>query len=156
MYRMYLVGSDSDSVQGRSNMSSQLRSCSGSYKETPQYLHVAIGVVIAIVLIFVLQHILTGSSLISLIIFNLIFLLFTFPLRGPLWYKIVWLVLGNGVGVLFGLIRLSFSSVLGVDFWGIDFFLSHVIDFLWVVPIWSLALSSLGMVKHRKKGIEDL
>jgi len=121
------------------------------HKENPQYLHVVIGVVLAIVLIFVLQYFLNGSALISLVIFNLLFLLLTFPLNGSLWRKIVWLVLGNGVGVLWSLIRLSFSLVLGADFYGIDFFLSHVIDFLWIVPIWSLALSSLGVIKHRKK-----
>lgn len=126
------------------------------HKENPQYLHVVIGVVITIVLIFVLQYFLNGSALISLVIFNLLFLLLTFPLNGSLWRKIVWLVLGNGVGVLWSLIRLSFSLVLGADFYGIDFFLSHIIDFLWIVPIWSLALSSLGMIKHRKKSVEDL
>jgi hypothetical protein len=126
------------------------------HKENPQYLHVVIGVVIVLVLIFVLQYFLNGSALISLVIFNLLFLLLTFPLNGSLWRKIVWLVLGNGVGVLWSLIRLSFSLVLGADFYGIDFFLSHVIDFLWIVPIWSLALSSLGVIKHRKKSVEDL
>jgi hypothetical protein len=126
------------------------------HKENPQYLHVVIGVAITIVLIFVLQYFLNGTVLISLVIFNLLFLLLTFPLNGSLWRKIVWLVLGNGVGVLWSLIRLSFSLVLGADFYGIDFFLSHVIDFLWIVPIWSLALSSLGVIKHRKKSVEDL
>ena len=137
-------------------MSSQLCSCSTSYKETPRYLHVAIGVVLVIVLMFVLQHIFSGLALTSLIIFNVIFLLVTFPLQGPLWCKIGWLVLGNFVGVLWGLIRLSFSLALGADFYGIDFFLSHVIDFLWIVPIWSLALSSLCVMKRRKKHVEDL
>jgi hypothetical protein len=125
-------------------------------KETPRYLHVVIGVAITIVLIFMLQYFLNGTVLTSLVIFNLLFLLLTFPLNGSLWCKIVWLVLGNGVGVLWGLIRLSFSLVLGADFYGIDFFLSHVIDFLWIVPIWSLALSSLGVIKYRKKSVEDL
>jgi len=136
-------------------MSSQPYSCSAPHKETPQYSHAVIGGIVVIVLIFLLQHALSGSMLISLIVFNLIFLLLTFPLRGPLWCKIVWLVLGNAVGVLWSLIRLSFSLVLKTDFYGIDFFLSHVIDFLWVVPIWSLALSSLCMMKHRKKNIEN-
>jgi hypothetical protein len=127
-----------------------------SHKENPQYLHVMIGVVIVLVLIFVLQYFLNGSALISLVIFNLLFLLLTFPLNGSLWRKIVWLVLGNGVGILWSLIRLSFSLVLGANFYGIDFFLSHVIDFLWIVPIWSLALSSLGVIKYRKKSVESL
>jgi len=135
-------------------MSSQPYSCSVPCKETPQYLHVVIGGIVVIFLIFVLQHVLTGSALISLIIFNMIFLL-TFPLRGPLWCKIIWLLLGNTVGVLWSLIRLSFSLVLKTDFYGIDFFLNHIIDFLWVVPIWSLALSSLCILKHRKKNIEN-
>jgi len=135
-------------------MSSQFCNRSVPYKEKPRYLHMVIGVAIVIALTFVLQYVLNGATLISLVIFNLIFLLFTFPLRGPLWCKIVWLVLGNVVGVLFGLIRLSFSLVLKTDFYGIDFFLSYVMDFIWIVPIWSLALSSLG-IKHRKKSIED-
>lgn len=137
-------------------MSSQPNSCSTSYKETPKYLHVAIGVAIVIFLIFPLHYVSSESTLTSLMIFNLVFLLFTFPLNGPLWCKIVWLLLGNAIGILFSLIRLSFSLVLKADFYGIDFFLSHVIDFLWIVPIWSLALSFLGMIKHRKKSNENL
>jgi hypothetical protein len=137
-------------------MSSQPRSCSVPNKETPQYLHMIIGGVVILVLICVLQYVLSGSTLISLIFFNLIFLFLTFPLKGSLWCKIVWLVLGNVVGVSFGLIRLSFSLVLKADFYGIDFLLNHVIDFLWIVPIWSLALSSLCMTKNRKKSIGDL
>jgi len=136
-------------------MSSQPRKGSAPYKEAPQYLHIMIGSALVIVIIYVLQYVLSGSALISSIIFNLIFLVLTFPLKGPLWCKIVWLVLGNAVGILWSLIRLSFGSVLKTDFYGIDFFLSHVIDFLWVVPIWSLALSSLCMMKHRKKNIEN-
>jgi len=137
-------------------MSSQLCSGSAPYKETPKYSHMVIGAVTVTVLIFVLQYVLNGSALVSLIIFNLIFLFLTFPLRGPLWCKIVWLVFGNVVGVSWGFIRLSFSLFLETDFYGIDFFLNHVIDFLWIVPIWSLALSSLSMIKKRKESIEDL
>ena len=135
-------------------MSSQLCSCSTPYKETPKYLHIVIGIAIAIVLMFMLRYVLDEATLISLTIFNMIFLPFTFPLSGPLWCKVGWLVLGNGVGVLFGLFRLSFSLVLGADFSGVDLFLSHAIDFLWIVPIWSLALSSLSMAKRRKGSID--
>lgn len=136
-------------------MSSQQSICSAVHKEKPQYLHAVIGIVITVVLIFGLQYVLNESMLISLAIFNLIFLL-TFLLNGPLWCKILWLLLGNVVGVSFCLIRLSFSLILKTDFYVIDFFLNYVIDFLWVVPIWSLALSSLCMKKNRKKSIEGL
>jgi len=64
-------------------------------------------------------------------------------------------MLGNAVGVMFGIIRLSFSFALRNDFQGIDFFLNLIIDFLWIVPIWSLSLSFLGMMKHRKNGVEN-
>jgi len=139
----------------RFNMSLQLSGCSAPHKEDPQYMHVVIGAVIVIVLVFVLQDFLNDATLLSLIVFNMIFLFLTFPLRGPLWCKIVWLMLGNAVGVLFGIIRLSFSFALRNDFQGIDFFLNLIIDFLWIVPIWSLALSFLGMMKHRKNGVEN-
>jgi len=135
-------------------MSSQQSSYSTSYKEKPQYLHIVVGVFVVIALVFVVQYVLNESVLISLIVFNMIFLLFTFPLGGPLWCKIVWLLIGNIVGILFSLIRLSFTLVLGTDFGGIDFFLNHIIDFLWIVPLWSLALSSLSTLKHRKKSTE--
>jgi len=118
-------------------------------------MHVAIGAIIVIVLVFILQHFLIGATMLSLIAFNMIFLFLTFPLRGPLWCKIVWLMLGNAVGVMFGIIRLSFSFALRNDFQGIDFFLNLIIDFLWIVPIWSLSLSFLGMMKHRKNGVEN-
>jgi len=139
-------------------MSSPPCYCPIPYKETPKYWHAAIGSGIVFILMLVLHHILDEPKLIfSLVIFNLVFLSFTFPLNGPLWCKIVWLLLGNVMGVLFGLIRLSFGLVLKADFYWVDFFLSHLIDFLWIVPIWSLALSFLSMMKKRKnKSIENL
>jgi len=96
------------------------------------------------------------SGFLSITIFSLLFVLLTFPLRGPLWCKITLLGLGNVVGLAWNLIRLFLLVVvayyLGAGaFKVVDFVAGPAIDFLWIVPVWSLGLSLLVYAERRKR-----
>jgi len=124
-----------------------------SHKEKPQYLHVAIGAVAVIFVYSLLQNTLNGSALISLIIFNLLSVLLTFPLHGPLWCKILWLGLGNLVGFAWNLIQLSLITTIATT--GLLHFMyltiGPIIDFMWIASIWSLGLSALAATERQKR-----
>ncbi len=91
--------------------------------------------------------------------FNVLSVILTFPLRGQLWCKILWLGLGNLVGLVWSLTWLSLMSLtIEVGFFRIvNFVIGPVINFMWIVPVWSLGLSALLSVerqKRRRKGRE--
>lgn len=96
------------------------------------------------------------SGFLSITIFSLLFVLLTFPLKGPLWCKVAWLGLGNVVGLAWNLIRL-FLLVVAAYYLGagafkvVDFVTGPAIDFLWIVPVWSLGLSLLASAERRKR-----
>jgi len=111
-----------------------------------------IGLGIVPLFVFLSHCILEESALVSIMIFNLMFLLVTFPLKGPLWCKILWLGLGNLVGLVWNLIRLSLINATAelVAFRFLHFVIGPAIDFLWMVPIWSVGLSVLVSAGRRK------
>jgi len=122
-------------------------------KEKPQYLHMAVGAAAAILLYYLLQSALNGSTLISIIIFNLLSILLTFPLHGPLWCKILWLGLGNLVGLAWNRIQLSLTTAIATTgpLHIVYLAFGPIIDFMWIISIWSLGLSVLAAAEHRKR-----
>jgi exosortase/archaeosortase family protein len=92
------------------------------------------------------------SGLGSIAIFTLLFLFLLFPLKGSLWRKIVWLELGLILGVIWSFIRLSIA-VFAVYYLGAgalpvaEFFTGPFTDFIWMVSVWSLALSAMISAK---------
>jgi len=114
---------------------------------------VAIGVITAILVYSLLQSTLDGSALISIIIFNLLSVLLTFPLHGPLWCKILWLGLGNLVGFAWNLIQLSLIATIATTglLHIVYLAIGPVIDFMWIISIWSLGLSVLVAAERRKR-----
>jgi len=98
------------------------------------------------------------SGLLSTVIFSLLFVFLTFPLRGPLWRKILWLSLGNVVGFAWSLLRLSIGALVayhfGYEAFSVASFLTGpVVDFLWIVPVWSLGLSFLISAEQKKSEV---
>lgn len=114
----------------------------------------ATGAVVAFSVHLLLHGALEDSTLVSILIFNLLSVLLTFSLRGPLWCKMLWLGLGSLVGLAWNLIRLSMMPlIMGVDAFQIVYFaIGPAVDFMWIVPVWSLGLSSLASVERRKRG----
>ncbi len=126
-------------------------------RERPQLAHVVIGLAITPLFIFPLHFILEGSALVSIIVFNLMFIILTFPLKGPLWCKVLWLGLGNLVGSAWNLTRFSLIDATAelVGFKFLQFLIGPAIDFLWMVPVWSVGLSVLVFTERRKISGEE-
>jgi len=114
----------------------------------------AAGAVVAFSVYPLLHGALEGSTLVSITIFNLLSVFLTFPLRGPLWCKMLWLGVGSLVGFAWNLIWLSLMSLTvgaGV-FYIVHFAIGPAVDFMWIVPVWSLGLSALASIERRKIG----
>jgi hypothetical protein len=109
---------------------------------------------------FQLVQILDISALVAISFFNLLFVFLLFPLEGTLLRKIVLLFAGNSVGLLWYLIQLSLKEVsmffLSTDAFKIIILLAKpLIDFVWIVSIWSLSLSVLASAKRKTERLEQ-
>lgn len=98
------------------------------------------------------------SGLLSIMIFGLLFVFLTFSLKGALWRKVTWLLFGGFVGLAWNFIRWSLLLLatyhLGASAFNIlNFLTGPVMDFLWIVPLWSIGLSVLFSVEKRSKQI---
>jgi hypothetical protein len=96
----------------------------------------------------------------SISFFNLLFLFLLFPLEGPLFRKIVLLIAGNLVGALWYIIQLSFEEAfffLNTDLFKIIMLVAKpLIDFVWIVAVWSPSLSVLASYRIKMEGVEKL
>jgi len=129
----------------------------------PNLVHLAVGSVFVTVIILVhvqLIRKLDLSALTAISFFNLLFLFLLFPLEGPLLRKVVLLIAGNQVGALWYIIQLSFEetfSFLNVDTFKIIILVAKpIIDFVWIVSIWSLSLSLLAPYKRKTERLEKI
>ena len=134
----------------------------GHQKVKPKFLHVAVGSVLAIVILiahFQLISFLNLSAQIAITLFHLLFVFLLFPLQGPLLRKVGLLFAGNIVGGLLYLIRSAFQEA-SVSFLNVDAFkviavvVTPIIDFIWIVSLWSLSLSVLASAK-KPRGKEN-
>ena len=134
----------------------QKRSISDADKMKPQYVHMLIGTIFVIFFLCLLSQILEGSALVIILVFNILSIILTFPLKGPLWCKIAWLGIGNLIGIVWNLVRLSLITVAtGIKTEPmslVNFILGPVTDFIWLVPVWSLGLSALSSLEHQGEG----
>ena len=129
----------------------------GHLKLRPNFFHMAVGAVLvtAIIVLHVqLIRKLDLPALLAISFFNLLFVFFLFPLEGTLLRKVALLFAGNLVGALWYFIPLSFEKA-SISFLNTDAFkiitvvASPLIDFVWVVSVWSLSLSVLAYAKYR-------
>jgi len=128
----------------------------------PNFLHMVVGSGLAAIITlahFRLVPLLSLSALIAIILFNLLFVFLLFPLEGSLLRKVGLLFAGNFVGALWYLMRSAFQEA-SVFFLSIDALkviavvVSPIIDFIWIVSLWSLSLSALASAK-KTRSIED-
>lgn len=94
------------------------------------------------------------ATLQALIIFNVFFVCMLFPLNGSLKRKMVALIMGNTVCLVWNSI---FSIFVGaVAAYALDSFnavfvvLSPILNLLWVVSFWSLSLTFLANSKNER------
>ena len=126
-------------------------------KVRPNYPHLSVGIGTATTILLIyssMQGILNKPALISITIFNLLFVFLLFPLEGPLFRKVYLLVAGNTVGLVWQVIKSSLGTVsifyLGADTSKIlAVVIGPIIDLAWIVSVWSLSLSMLA--SSRKK-----
>ena len=133
----------------------------GHLRMRPNLFHMAIGSVLVtaiLVLHFQLIPAFDLPVLVAIGFFNLLFLFLLFPLEGPLLRKTVLLIGGNIVGVLWYLIQLSFGEaflVLNTDTFKIIILIAKpLIDFVWIVAVWSLSLSVLASYRIKRERLE--
>ncbi len=96
------------------------------------------------------------SGLLSIMIFGLLFVFLAFPLEGALWCKVTWLLFGWFVGLAWNFVRWSLLLLATYHFGAsafdiLDFLTGPVLDFLWIVPVWSIGLSMLVSVEKGSK-----
>jgi len=117
----------------------------------------SVGIGAAAIMLFIyfaLCRILSESALISIALFNFLFVFLLFPLEGPLFRKVCLLAAGNIVGLAWHFIMLAFG-VASVLYLGPDAFkiitvvIGPIIDLLWIVSVWSLGLSVLASAQRR-------
>ena len=142
--------------EGRIKASSlQKKSTSDADKIKPQYMHMLIGATFVMFFLYIFAQLLESSALITILVFNILSIILTFPLKGPLWCKIAWLGMGNLMGVVWNLVRSSLITVAtGIEtqtFSLTIFVLGPVTDFIWLVPVWSLGISALSSLEHHKR-----
>jgi hypothetical protein len=127
----------------------------------PNFFHMAVGSVLVTAIILLHLQLfpkLDLPPLVAIGFFNLLFVFLLFPLEGPLLRKTVLLIGGNTVGVLWYLIQLSFREaflVLNTDtFKIITLVAMPLIDFVWIVAVWSLSLSVLAPYRGKMERLE--
>ena len=125
-------------------------------KMRPNFVHMAVGsVLVTAIIVLHVQLIrkLDLPALVAIIFFNLLFVFLLFPLEGPLLRKVVLLIAGNNVGALWYIIQLSFKDAfffLNIDLFKIIVLVAKpLIDFVWIVTVWSLSLSVLASYRGK-------
>lgn len=131
----------------------------GPRRERPNYLHMSVGVGVAILMVLaysLLRYTPNEPALVSIAIFNFLFIFLVFPLEGPLLRKVFLLVSGNLVGLAWYLIQSSFVAAsapyleAGV-FKVVYVIFCPIIDSVWIVSVWSLSLSVLASARRRNE-----
>jgi hypothetical protein len=118
---------------------------------------VGLGVTIAIFLVYSLLRCTPNEpTLVSIVIFNFLFIFLLFPLEGPLLRKVLLLVSGNLVGLAWYFIQSSFvvASAPYLEagaFKVVYVIVCPIIDLVWIVSVWSLGLSVLASARRRNE-----
>ncbi|KPV64514.1 MAG: hypothetical protein AOA66_0124 [Candidatus Bathyarchaeota archaeon BA2] len=128
-------------------------------REKPNYLHMSVGVGVATAMFLVyssLNYRPNETALVSIVIFNFLFIFLIFPLEGSLLRKVFLLISGNLVGLAWYLIQSSFLAVSAPyleagAFKVVYVILCPIIDSVWIVSVWSLSLSVLASAQRRKE-----
>jgi len=125
----------------------------------PNYLHVTVGVGVAVAMFLVcasLHCMPNEPALVSIAIFDFLFIFLIFSLEGPLLRKALLLVSGNLVGLAWYLIQSSFVAASAPyleagAFKVVYVIVCPIIDLVWIVSVWSLGLSVLASDRRRKE-----
>jgi len=131
----------------------------GRRRRRPNYLHVTVGICVAVPMFLVYSslHCMPNEpALVSIAIFNLLFIFLIFPLEGPLLRKVFLLFSGNIVGLAWYLLQSSFRAAsayyLEVSAFKVIYVvMGPIINLIWIVSVWSLGLSLLAPTQRRSE-----
>ncbi len=133
----------------------------GYLRMRPNLFHIAVGSVLVMAIIFLQSQLIRQLDLPALAaigFFNILFLFLLFPLEGPLIHKTVLLFGGNTVGILWYFIQFSFEDAFlalnSNTFKMIILVAKPLIDFVWIVAVWSLSLSALASYRIKMERLE--
>lgn len=123
-----------------------------------QYLGSGIFAGAIIVYIILSFSYISNESALMLMIFNFLFISLVFPLKGKLGKKIMLLLVGNIVGLLWNNI-FSLFAYAAVHYFGEVFniwyaILNPLLNLVWIVSFWSISLSFLAGSRDSKSGAE--
>ena len=124
------------------------------------FVHISIASVLVLGIFYVHNHFIKfdRATVVTIVFFNLLFLFLLFPLESPFLPKIVLLIAGNHLGAFWYLIQLSLGETfafLGNDSLKIITIVAKpLIDFVWIVAVWSISLSVLTAYRIKSEGLE--
>lgn len=128
-----------------------------SQNRAPNSSHIFVGLIISLATLFACSELirtLNVSAFISICFFNFIFVFLLFPLDGPISSKIMLLLAGNVVGIVWHFFIIFFENVfLSLSIGGLKIvflIFSPLSNFMWIVSLWSISLSVLAKNKLRK------
>ena len=120
--------------------------------------HLCLGFLMAAVITYTILYFspVSSASTLMLVIFNFLFVSLVFPLRGKLGKKMMLLLAGNMVGLLWNTI-FSMFAYAAVHFIGEVFnvfymILNPLLNLVWIVSFWSISLSFLVSSRDSKSG----
>ena len=123
----------------------------------PNSIHVFVGLIVSLVTLFLCYELIRAfdmAAFVSICFFNFLFVFLLFPLEGTISRKIMLLLAGNIIGIVWHFFILVFENVFLYFSTGslkIMFLIfSPLSNFMWIVSLWSISLSVLAKNKPRK------
>ena len=123
----------------------------------PNSHHVFVGLIVSLVTLFTCFELISSldiSAFVSISFFNFLFVFLLFPLKGTVSRKVMLLIAGNFVGIIWHLFLASFESVFlyfSTSNLKIVFLVFlPLANFMWIVSLWSISLSILAKNNPRK------
>jgi hypothetical protein len=123
----------------------------------PNSRHVFVGSMVSLVTLltcFELISALDMTAFASICFFNFLFVFLLFPLQGAISHKIMLLLAGNVVGVVWHFFIITFENVFvyfsNTNFKIMFLIFSPLANFMWIVSLWSISLSVIAKNKPRK------
>ncbi len=123
----------------------------------PNSRHVFVGLIVSLATLitcFELISALDVAAFVSICFFNFLFVFLLFPLQGAISRKIMLLLAGNVVGIVWHFFIFYFENVFLTFTAGnlkiVFLVFSPLANFMWIVSLWSISLSVIAKNKPRK------
>ncbi len=123
----------------------------------PNSRHVFVGLIVSLVTLLTCFELISSlgiTAFVSIFFFNFLFVFLLFPLEGTISRKVMLLIAGNFVGIVWHLFLASFESVFlyfsTANLKIVFLVFLPLANFMWIVSLWSISLSILAKNNPRK------